>query len=120
MTLTEQQVREFAEGWIQAWNSHDIDAIMSHYSADVILTSPVVAKLLNEPFGAIVGYHGVRAYFARGLEAYPQLKFSLVDVLWGMSSIVIYFDNQKGTRTAEFLELDRSMRVIRAVANYNG
>jgi hypothetical protein len=119
MMLTEKQARDFASRWIEAWNSHDLDAIMSHYANDVVLTSPVAAKLLNEPFGAIVGTAGVRAYFEHGLEVYPQLKFSLIDVFWGMSSIVICFENQNGTRTAEFLELDRRGLVIRAVANYN-
>ena len=118
--LTEKQAKEFATEWMAAWNAHDLDAIMSHYAADVVLVSPVAAKLLNEPFGAVVGTDSIRAYFARGLEAFPQLKFSLVDVFWGMSSIVLVYENQRGTRTAEFMEFDNRGRVIRVVANYNG
>jgi hypothetical protein len=29
--LTEKEARNLASHWIQAWNSHDLDEIMSHY-----------------------------------------------------------------------------------------
>jgi predicted ester cyclase len=56
----------------------------------------------------------MRAYFQRGLEAYPELRFKLEDVLCGVNSVVLYYTNQKGTHTAEFLELSAAS----VVANY--
>ena len=117
--LTETLARQFAADWIQAWNSHDLDAIMSHYADDVVLTSPAAAKLLADPTGIVQGKERVREYFRRGLEAFPQLRFSLIDVFGGVSSVVLCFENQRGTRTAEFMELDPQGRVIRVVANYS-
>jgi hypothetical protein len=117
--LTEAHARQLADHWIKAWNSHDVDAIMSHYASNVVLTSPAAAKLLEDPSGAVVGKDALRAYFKRGLEAYPNLAFDLVDVMWGMSTIVLYYGNQKGTKTAEFMELDEVGLVYRVVANYN-
>ena len=118
--FTENFARKFAADWIQAWNAHDLDAIMSHYADDVELTSPAAARLLNDPSGTIKGKENVREYFRRGLEAFPQLKFSLIDVCWGVSTVVLCFENQRGTHTAEFMELDADSRVVRVVANYNG
>jgi hypothetical protein len=118
--LTETEVREFAQHWILAWNSHDLDAIMSHYGPEIVLTSPVAAKLLNDASGTVVGKEALRAYFKRGLEAYPGLTFELLDVMWGISSVVLYYVNQKGTKTGEFMELDGSRKVVRVVANYAG
>jgi hypothetical protein len=118
--FTEDKVRDFAAHWIQAWNSRNLDEIMSHYAEDVILISPVAAKILNDPSGTVKGKHALRAYFQRGLEAYPNLKFDLVDVLWGLSSVVLYYVNQRSTRTGEFMELDSNGKVVRVVANYNG
>ena len=109
----------FARHWIEAWNSHDLEAIMSHYSPEVVLTSPVAAKLLDEPLGTVTGHAALRAYFKRGLEAYPNLQFELLDVLEGFSSIVLYYSNQKGTRTAEFMEFGESGKIVRVVANYS-
>ena len=117
--LTESAVRQFAADWLDAWNSHDLDALLSHYAPEIVLTSPVAARLLNDPSGAVAGKDALRAYFARGLEAYPNLTFDLIDVMWGLSSIVLYYRNQNGTKTGEFMELDATLKVTRVVANYS-
>ena len=49
--LTETEVHKFAGHWVEAWNSHDLEEIMSHYASDVVLVSPVEAKILNDPSG---------------------------------------------------------------------
>ena len=116
--VTDSEAREFASHWIAAWNSHDLDAILSHYAEDVTLTSPVAAKLLNDPTGTVSGKQALREYFTRGLAVYPDLKFHLLDVLSGISSVVIHYINQKGTKTGEFMEFDREGKVRRVVANY--
>ncbi|HKW35221.1 MAG TPA: nuclear transport factor 2 family protein [Candidatus Acidoferrum sp.] len=112
--------RGFAQEWIQAWNSHDLEAILSHYASDVTLTSPVAASLLNDPSGTVRGKEALRQYFRRGLEAYPNLTFELLDVLSGLSSVVLFYQNHKKTKTAEFMEFDKSEKVIKVVANYSG
>ena len=117
--LTGKDANDFANHWVTAWNSHDLDEIMSHYSTDIVLVSPVAAKILNDPSGMVHGKEALRAYFRRGLEAYPNLKFELIDVMWGVSSVVLYYVNQKGTKTGELMEMDTDVKVIRVVANYN-
>ena len=92
---------------------------MTHYEDAIELISPVAARLLGTPDGKVAGKPNLSAYFQRGLEAYPELHFRLEDVLWGINSIVLYYTNQKGTRTAEFMELSASGKVVRVVANYN-
>jgi hypothetical protein len=117
--LTAQEARKFADHWICTWNSHDLGAILSHYAPHVRLTSPVVAALLNDPSGTVCGKEALRNYFQRGLEAYPNLHFALHDVLSGLNSVVLYYTNHKGTKTAEFMELDASGKVVRVIANYS-
>jgi predicted ester cyclase len=67
----------------------------------------------------VVGKASLRAYFRRGLEAYPELRFHLEDVLWGVNSLVLYYTNQKGSRTGEFMELSAIGKVARVVAHYS-
>jgi predicted ester cyclase len=117
--MTRDEAWGLAEHWAAAWNAHDLDAIMAHYDDAVELTSPVAARLLGALGGKVVGKANLRAYFQRGLEAFPELHFHLEDVLWGLDSVVLYYTNQKGTRTAEFMELSSSGKVARVVANYN-
>ena len=78
--ITEDKARNLATHWVQAWNSHDLTEIMSHYGEDVVLTSPVAAKILNDSSGTVTGKDALRAYFKKGLEAYPDLKFDLLDM----------------------------------------
>jgi hypothetical protein len=116
--VTRDEARNLADHWLAAWNAHDLDSIMTHYEDAVELTSPVAAQLLGTPDGKVVGKASLRAYFQRGLEAYPELHFRLTDVLCGLNSVVLYYTNQKGTRTAEFMELSATGKVARVVANY--
>jgi predicted ester cyclase len=108
-----------AREWVAAWNAHDLDAIMAHYEDAIESTSPVAAQLLGVADGRVVGKASLWAYFRRGLEAYPELRFELEDVLWGVKSVVLYYKNQKGTRSAEFMELSANGKVARVVANYS-
>lgn len=111
--------KAFAHDWIEAWNSHDLDRILSHYASDVVLISPVAAKLTGDPSGTLRGKDALRSYFQKGLELFPNLQFKLVDVMQGLSSVVLYYENQRGTKTGEFMEFDADGAVVRVVANYS-
>jgi ketosteroid isomerase-like protein len=117
--VTREEAWKLAQHWVAAWNGHDLELILTHYEEDVELTSPVAAQLLGTPDGKVVGKANLRAYFQRGLAAYPELHFQLEDVLWGVNSVVLCYVNQKGTHTAEFMELSATGKVARVVANYN-
>ena len=62
----------------------------------------------------------MRAYFQKGLTAFPDLHFELRDVMWGVKSIVLYYANQRGTHTGEYMERSPRGKVVRVVANYSG
>jgi predicted ester cyclase len=119
IAVTRDEAWTLANHWVAAWNAHDLDSIMTHYDNAIELTSPAVAQLVKTPDGRVVGKANLRAYFQRGLEAYPELHFHLEDVLWGVSSVVLYYTNQRGTHTAEFMELSKAGKVTRVVANYS-
>jgi predicted ester cyclase len=118
--VAKDEAWKLANDWIAAWNAHDLDLIMTHYEDGIELTSPVAAQLLGTADGKVNGKANLRAYFQRGLEAYPELRFELEDVMWGVNSVVLCYKNQKGTRSAEFMELSENGKVARVVANYSG
>ena len=117
--MTRDEAWKLANHWVAAWNAHDLELILTHYEDAVELTSPVAAQLLGTTDGKVAGKANLRAYFQRGLTAYPELHFHLEDVLWGVNSVVLCYLNQKGTRTAEFMELSATGKVARVVANYS-
>ena len=117
--MTRDEAWNLANHWVAAWNAHDLDLIMTHYEEAIELTSPAAAQLLGTSGGKVVGKANLEAYFQRGLEAYPELRFHLEDVLWGVNSVVLYYTNQKGSRTGEFMELSAIGKVARVVAHYS-
>jgi ketosteroid isomerase-like protein len=111
--------REFAQDWVDAWNSHDLKRILTHYDDEVLLTSPVALKLLNGD-GTVRGTAALREYFLRGIQAFPNLRFELIDVLWGTETIVIYYlNNVRGSKTAEVMLLNLAGKIRHVWANYD-
>jgi predicted ester cyclase len=111
--------REFAQDWVDAWNSHDLERILTHYDDQVLLVSPIALKLLNGD-GTVRGKAALREYFLRGLEAFPDLRFNLIDALWGTETIVVYYiNNVRGSKTAEVMLLNPAGKIQRVWANYD-
>ena len=101
--------------WVAAWNAPDLERILAHYREDVELVSPVAVQLLGVADGTVRAMSALRRYFARGLEAFPQLRFTLERVAWGVRSVVLVYANQRGTRTAEFMEFAPDSKLLRVV-----
>jgi len=116
--ISQDKAREIAREWIDAWNSHDLDSIMSHYSDEVELTSPNVVKLLGDEKGTVRGSDALRAYFEKGLAAFPDLRFELKEVFTGVSSIVLYYTRPNGHPCAELMVLNGEDKVEKVIANY--
>ena len=108
----------FANEWIDAWNAHDIDRVLSHYTDDFEMYSPIIAKLLGEPSGVLRGKETVGAYWRKALQVVPDLKFELITVLVSIRSLVIYYKGAKGKLSAEVFEFNSTGQVVKAVAHY--
>lgn len=113
------QAQTFAQEWVDAWNSHDLDRILAHYADDFEMTSPFIVTMMNAPTGTIKGKENVRAYWAKALERLPDLHFDLIEALASVDSITIYYHAVLGKRAAEVLFLNGDGKVSRAIAHYN-
>jgi ketosteroid isomerase-like protein len=107
----------FAEDWIESWNSHDLDRILSHYTDDFEMSSPIIAQLMNEPSGTIRGKEAVRAYWGKALAQHPSLQFDLVSVFAGADSATIVYRGHRGL-SAEVFWFNGEREVYRAAAHY--
>ena len=109
----------FAAEWIAAWNSHDLDRILSHYTEDFEMNSPFIVQYMGEPSGRLARKDKVRAYWSLGLSRNPNLHFTLLDLHVGANSIVIHYHNQPlGRAVSEVLFFDPAGKVFRAAAHY--
>ncbi|HZZ38399.1 MAG TPA: nuclear transport factor 2 family protein [Acidobacteriaceae bacterium] len=111
--------RAFAQDWIEAWNTHDLDRILAHYDDTVLLTSPVARRFLNGG-DTIEGKPALREYFRQGLQAYPDLRFDFLEVLWGIETVVVrYINSVRGGPSAEVMLFNAAGKVTRVWANYD-
>jgi SnoaL-like domain len=110
-------VAEFAREWIDAWNAHDIDRILSHYRDDVRFVSPIAARF-GARRGEVRGRPALRDYFERGLASYPALHFEPIGALGGIGSIALHYRSVEDRQAIEVMELDASGQVRRATAHY--
>ena len=104
----------FAEAWEAAWNSHDLDRILAHYSDNIVFRSHKAMRLVGT--GELRGKAALRAYWARALEGQPDLSFVVVDVLHGHGMLVITYRNQRDVLAAETLRFGPDGLVIEASA----
>lgn len=116
--MTEAEAQDFAIEWIAAWNSHDLDRILSHYADDVELTSPLVETVLGPGRVTVRGKEMLRTYWAAALAKYPDHRFRLYRAYAGSRSVVLHYQSIQALVAAECMELNAAGLVRRVLAHY--
>ena len=106
--------RCFSKVWESAWNSHDIDLILSHYSENIVFRSNKAISLVGS--GEIEGKESLRAYWTEALLHQPDLKFEVLDVFHGYQMLVVLYKNHKGILATETLYFDSNSQIYKAAA----
>ena len=107
---------EFAQSWVRAWNSHDLEKILEHYSDDLTVESPLALKLYPQSGGTVIGKNEVRKYWAIGLQKNPQLKFELLEVLAGVNSVALYlFNTSSKKKSVETMSFNSENKVYKTI-----
>ncbi len=108
----------FARDWIDAWNSHDLNSILSHYSDQFEMSSPIIIQMAGELSGTLKGKDAVGGYWAKALQLIPDLQFELLSILIGVNSITLYYKGARGRLAAEVFHFGPDQKVLRAYAHY--
>ncbi|MFA5982383.1 MAG: nuclear transport factor 2 family protein [Methylococcaceae bacterium] len=115
--LTLAFAEHFAAEWVHAWNKHDLELILSHYTDDFVMSSPRIVDIVGEATGTLKGKPAIRAYWEKALTLAPDLYFELVSVFVGTNSVILYYRGVRGLATEVFFFND-SYKVIQASAHY--
>jgi hypothetical protein len=115
--ITTPQADRFGKDWIEAWNSHDLDRILSHYSEDFVMSSPHIVVIAGEPSGVLKGKRAVGDYWRQALSRVPDLHFELLATFAGADSVAIQYNGVRGP-VIEVLFFDVHGLVERAAAHY--
>jgi hypothetical protein len=116
--LDKQFADEFCKAWIDAWNAHDLQRILAHYSDDFEMTSPLIAQVVGEKSGRLKGRPAIEAYWRKALELVPDLHFTPSACFVGVDSLVIHYESSMGRQAAETFVFNAERLVSRASAHY--
>lgn len=117
--MTKEQAEDFARHWVESWNAHDLDAVLSHYSEDFEMSSPFIVRFTGEGSGALRGKSAVRSYWQSALDKMPDLHFELIEVFGGANSVIIYYKAVLGLLATEVFFFGADGKVFKAAAHYN-
>ncbi len=80
---------ELIDRWIDAWNRHDLDAIMDMCDDDIEFVSPFLVSMYDTPSGALHGKDALRGWFAQSATN-PSFHIEPpIHVLTGVDTIVL-------------------------------
>ena len=117
--ITQEQAEQRAREWVDAFNRHDLEAVLAHYAVDIEFRSPVVVELLHDPSGTIQGKDALRPYFERGLARFPNLAFELVHVLAGVDGLtIVHRGTHRDRLGAEIMCLNSQGQIDRVTVHY--
>lgn len=116
--VTQEVAMAFAQDWVEAWNRHDLDAVLDLFTRDFEFSSPYIIELADEASGCLRGREAIQRYWDTGLAKIPDLQFRLIDVLAGVGSLTIYYAGHRGM-VAETFHLDSNGKAFKAVACYS-
>lgn len=115
--ISSEFARHFAEDWVAAWNAHDLERILAHYSDDFEMSSPIIIQLAGEPSGVLHGKEAIGAYWRTALTKVPDLHFDLIAVMAGVNSVVLHYRGHRGL-AAEIFYFNADGKVVKAAAHY--
>jgi ketosteroid isomerase-like protein len=117
--IASEQAEAFAQEWVAAWNSGDLERILSHYADQFEMRSPLIAERGFSPDGCLRGKDAIRPYWAAGLAATPPIHFELIGAHAGVGAIAIHYRSVgRGKTVVERIELGEDSKGIRAEALY--
>jgi hypothetical protein len=116
--IDSEWARNLATEWIAAWNSHDLERILSHYTDSFEMRSPLIAERGFSTTGVLHGKAAIRPYWSAGLAATLPIRFELLDVYTGINTVVIHYRSVGRRLVTEILELNDSLQIIRGSACY--
>ncbi|KQS26558.1 nuclear transport factor 2 family protein [Dyadobacter sp. Leaf189] len=111
--------RDFANSWLQSWNNHDIEGVLSHFSEDVQVTTPMIKIATGGTENTLYGKDAVRDYWNVAILKFPDLHFKLLCITEGVDSVALYYETVMNKTAIEVMFFDENNLVKRMDAFYS-
>jgi len=96
--------RVFAERWVSEWNRKDVEAVLTHFSEDVVFASPRAQAIVGSC--RVEGKAKLREYWIGAIRRVQSIHFSLDHVISDADRVgIVYVAEIDGRRmrAVEFL-----------------
>jgi len=117
--ISKDWAEQFAKEWVDSWNAHNLERVLSHYAKDFEMSSPFIVAFTGEPSETLKGQADVGAYWRTALKRIPDLHFELLQVFVGVNSITIYYRVVLGKLATEVLFFNPDGKAYKALAHYD-
>ena len=104
--------------WIEAWNTHDLERIMSHYADEVEFTAQTVIARWGKADGKLKGKEELRLHFGKGLALAPDIHFTVEEILWAPNGYAVLYHRENGNRAMDAVELNEGGQAAKVTAYY--
>lgn len=119
MNLTTQDFAErFAAEWYAAWNSHDLEAILSHYTDDIVFHSSRIRIVTGNNVDTTTNKADLRAYWSQSLSGAPMLHFKPERLLISSDALTLIYTNHRMKVAAETFMFNNQGLVIESIASH--
>jgi hypothetical protein len=98
--------QRFCADWLRAWNDHDIERIVAHYTDPVTIHSPFLQSVQAGLSGTPMSLAQLRTVYGRAFTAFPDLHFEPINIFAGTDSVVCHYRSVNGLLAAETFFLD--------------
>ena len=109
---------QFAQAWIAAWNSRDLDRILGLYADDCEMSSPKIAAFGKSAGGCLRGKANLRDYWATALQGQPDLHCEPGQIFASPNSVIIHYTDHRGHAVCEYLRYGDDGRIIQGAAHH--
>jgi ketosteroid isomerase-like protein len=118
MATEHPELTELGHQWIAAWNSRDLERVLTLYADDAEMTSDLIAQLGFSVQGSLRGKHNLRAYWTKALAANTDLHLEAIAVYTSPNSLIVHYENQRGQKICEYLRVGRDGKIVQGSANH--
>ena len=106
--------------WIEAWNKHDLQTVLSMYSEEIEFSSPKIKAIFPErTISKIKNKKDLEEYWSKALKKYPKLNLVLKESIFHNNVCLIEYyavlDGRTRTSVIEKFEMQNGLVIKSSV-----
>ena len=117
--MTDDHITQIANRWMDAFNRHDLEALLSLYDDDAVHFSPKLKVRHPDTQGLIAGRASLRSWWQEAFDRLPTLRYEPVrftphaDRIW--MEYIRHVEGEPDLGVAEVLEIRNGLIVRSSV-----